>query len=184
MYSVVMMLALSGGTESPDLFFRRRCGGCYACYGGYGCYGYRTAYWGCCGCVGYYYPYAVAPAAPAPSVMTYYPSAPAPKQGQGADETQFVNLQNQDRDTRRAVILVTAPIAAKLTFNGWTATGNAGKRRFRSPPLEPGKSYVYTVRAELVRDGQTLVETQQVVVRAGQQTSVPIQFPGALLTQR
>jgi uncharacterized protein (TIGR03000 family) len=42
--------------------------------------------------------------------------------------------------------------------------------------LEPGKEYAYSLRAEIIRNGQTLVQTYQVVVRAGQETEVPIVF--------
>jgi uncharacterized protein (TIGR03000 family) len=69
MYTVVLMVAMTGGTEVPDLGRRRRgrgCNGGYACsgcyYGGYGCSGG----YGCCsgggyggyGCMGGGYPVA------------------------------------------------------------------------------------------------------------------------------
>jgi uncharacterized protein (TIGR03000 family) len=185
MYSVVMMLALGGGVETADYVRRGGAG-----YRGYAYYGYYpsaywpSAYWGCCGCYGYYV-YPLPPVAPAaPGSMTYYPSAPASTPAQSVEQTQFVNLQDKNGDAARAVILVTAPPAARLTFNGWTAAADTGTRRFRSPPLEAGKAYTYTLQAELARDGRSLVQTYQVVVRAGQETSVPVQFPGVSVSPR
>jgi uncharacterized protein (TIGR03000 family) len=89
-------------------------------------------------------------------------------------EVQNVNFQSTE--AKPAVILVTVPADTKVTFNGWTSSSNSTTRRFKTPTLEPGKEYAYTLRAEVVRDGQTLVQTHQVVVRAGQETEVPIRF--------
>jgi uncharacterized protein (TIGR03000 family) len=52
MYSVVLMMALAGGAETPDHHNRGGCyGGCYG--GGYGCSGYGGGYGGGYGCSGY-----------------------------------------------------------------------------------------------------------------------------------
>src|SRR5438034_258479 len=48
MYSVVLMMALSGGAETPDFGHRR--GGCSGCSGSYGCSG---GGYGCAGGMGY-----------------------------------------------------------------------------------------------------------------------------------
>jgi len=45
-------------------------------------------------------------------------------------------------------------------------------RSFDTPALEPGRKYFYTVRAELNRDGRTVVETRRITVSAGQETTV------------
>jgi uncharacterized protein (TIGR03000 family) len=49
MYSVVLMAALTGGGNAPELFFHHGCHGCYGCCGG--CYGgcYGSCYGGCYG---------------------------------------------------------------------------------------------------------------------------------------
>ena len=49
-------------------------------------------------------------------------------------------------------------------------------RTFASPALELGKDFEYTLKAELVRDGQKLVANKTVLVRAGQETRVAIDF--------
>jgi uncharacterized protein (TIGR03000 family) len=43
-----------------------------------------------------------------------------------------------------------------------------GVQRFDTPALEPAKVYFYTVRIEMMRDGQPLSETRRILVRAGQ----------------
>ncbi len=45
-------------------------------------------------------------------------------------------------------------------------------RTFASPKLEPGKKYYYTMRAELVQNGQTVTQSQRVLLTAGQQVNV------------
>jgi uncharacterized protein (TIGR03000 family) len=45
-------------------------------------------------------------------------------------------------------------------------------RSFDTPELEPGRKYFYTVRAELVRDGQTIVQSRRVTLSAGQDVNV------------
>jgi uncharacterized protein (TIGR03000 family) len=114
-----------------------------------------------------------------PDAMTYYPR-PGPFLVPKGD-VQNVTFQNTE--ARPAVIVVTVPADTKVTFNGWTSSSNSTTRRFKTPALEPGKEYAYTLRAEIIRDGQTLVQTHQVVVRAGQETTVPVRFAEVALTQ-
>lgn len=67
MYSVVLMTALTAGTQSPEWFWRN-CAGCYGCHGCWGCHGCsgcwgwstyhgnlcHGCYGGCHGCFGWY----------------------------------------------------------------------------------------------------------------------------------
>jgi uncharacterized protein (TIGR03000 family) len=192
MYSVVMMMALSGGAEVPDFHGRWR--GCGCCGGRvvarhsgwrHGCCGCTAYYGGCVGCAGCVGGVGMTPTMSAgamafiPDGMTFYPRPGpflVPK-----DEVQNVNFQKTE--TNPAVIVVTVPADSKVTFNGWTSSSNSTTRRFKTPDLEPGKEYAYTLRAEITRNGQTLVQTHQVVVRAGQETEVPIRFAEVALTQ-
>jgi uncharacterized protein (TIGR03000 family) len=181
MYSVVVMMALSGTPAVPDFGRCNGCYGCYGCYGGcYGCYGgwgchgcYGGWGWGCYGCWGGCYgcwggsPYGVMWGAPcygcggrpaAPS------QAPAPK------TTQAEN---------RATILVQLPEDARLTLDGQVMKTGSALRRFVTPPLERGWKYQYVVRAEVVRDGQKLVNAQKITVRAGEETKLTLDFSAA-----
>ncbi len=75
-----------------------------------------------------------------------------------------------------ATIVVTLPAEAKLSVDGTATTSTSDRRVLQTPVLETGSDYVYTLRAEVVRDGQTMVETQQITVRAGETTEVPFNF--------
>jgi uncharacterized protein (TIGR03000 family) len=75
-----------------------------------------------------------------------------------------------------ATILVTLPAEAKLTIDGASTKSTSASRLFQSPNLRPGRDYVYTLRAEVVRDGQNVAQEQRVTVRAGEETRVPFTF--------
>jgi uncharacterized protein (TIGR03000 family) len=189
MYSIVLMAALTTGGDMPD-WGRRGChgcwGGCYcSCYGCYGCWGC----WGCCGCWGGYVSwgcyggcygcwggYAYSPYHP---TVTYYASAPAL-----ATSSPAVYGLAQAPDWRRAQLVVNLPADAKLTIEGMPTTQTSSRRVFTSPPLEPGTPYYYTLKAEVVRNGQRMVATRDVTVRAGQTTTVTLDIPTEAVSTR
>jgi len=82
----------------------------------------------------------------------------------------------------KARIVVSLPADAQLTIDGEQTPTVAGTRVYATPVLEPGFSYSYTVRAVVVRDGQKLVETKEVVVRPGEETRVNFN-PAAVVAQ-
>jgi uncharacterized protein (TIGR03000 family) len=235
MYSVVLMMALTTGTDAVDFGHRNRCsggygchggggygcyggggygcsggcyggggygcsGGCYGgyggCYGGYGRYGCSGGYGGCSGgyagygcsggyggCSGGYAGYGcsggygccgggavygggmmVAPVQPEQVPVT-------PKKATGKEEV---------RGPTPATILVTLPASAKLSIDGSATTSTSSTRRFVSPPLELGSTYVYTLRAEI--NGQT--QSQEVRVRPGEITRTQFTFPTAAVAGR
>lgn len=220
MYSVVLMLALSGSAEATELGNRccgctgyvasccgaryTRCHGCTGCFGGcHGCHG-RVRH-SCCGAVAYtcsgcygschgrchgrrhgchgyvaccgYTPPAccgtVAPAAPVPPGPTKgpekMPPAPMPMPKTSSDVS--------------ATIVVTLPADARLTVDGNATTSTSARRVLVTPSLEQGE-YVYSLRAEVVRNGQTVVQTQNVTVRPGQTTEVPFNFASESVASR
>jgi uncharacterized protein (TIGR03000 family) len=189
MYSVVLMMSLSGGMEVPDFGGRRchcsgsgyygGCNGCSGCYGGCrggrchgrcggyggGCYG-----GGCCGgsscCGGSGCCGGTAPGYRAPSGER----VPAPKKVQADD---------------RATITVNLPADATLTVGGRPTTSISAQRHFITPPLEVGREARYVFRAEIVRDGRTLSAVQQVVVSPGRETQVTFDFaPAGIASSR
>ncbi len=48
-------------------------------------------------------------------------------------------------------------------------------RQFASPPLEPGKTYIYDIRARWTENGQQIEQRQSISVQAG--SSVTVRFP-------
>ncbi len=65
------------------------------------------------------------------------------------------------------LLTVCVPYEAKVTINGLPTTSKGSQRLFVSSGLKPGLDYAYEVRAQIVRDGQSIDETRNVVLRAG-----------------
>jgi uncharacterized protein (TIGR03000 family) len=78
---------------------------------------------------------------------------------------------------RPATIVVNLPADARLKVDSTQTRSTTGRRVFVSPPLEPGRDFSYTLRAEIDRDGQTLATTRDVTVRAGQTSEVTLEIP-------
>jgi uncharacterized protein (TIGR03000 family) len=80
-----------------------------------------------------------------------------------------VRTQAPDTQERRATLTVRVHSDAKLTVDG-AATKQTGEvRRFYSPPLEPGKSYSYTLVAEWMprNNYESYIVTRKVKVEPG-----------------
>jgi uncharacterized protein (TIGR03000 family) len=77
---------------------------------------------------------------------------------------------------RPALIDVTVPADAVLSFQGKTMTEETGAlRQFQSPPLNPGRTYSYDVRATWKDDnGREVTRTRHLTVRAGDRLSVDL----------
>jgi uncharacterized protein (TIGR03000 family) len=198
MYSMVLMAALASGADAPACHWRSchggyggcyGCHGCYGsvghgghgchggwgchgchggwgshgcygsyggCYGCHGCYG-ATGYYGCYGCAGGYAPaYGVVPTGPPVEAVPAEKLPVNPKK------------KTTSAEAERAQLVVELPTDAKLYVDGSAVKSTAAKRTFSTPPLEPGQAYYYMLRAEVVRDGQTIAETARVIVRAGE----------------
>jgi uncharacterized protein (TIGR03000 family) len=65
-------------------------------------------------------------------------------------------------------LIVELPADAKLYVDDRLMKTTSERRVFNSPPLEAGQTYYYILRAEVVREGQTLSDTKRVLVHAGQ----------------
>lgn len=75
-----------------------------------------------------------------------------------------------------ATIIVSLPADARLTVDGASTSSTSDRRILVTPVLENGSTYVYTMQAEVVRDGRTMTQTQQVTVRGGETSSVQFNF--------
>jgi uncharacterized protein (TIGR03000 family) len=80
---------------------------------------------------------------------------------------------------RQATLVVNLPASATLTVNNTPTSLTSSRRVFTTPPLEPGKAYYYTLRIDVIRDGQKLTATRDVDIRAGQETTVALDVPAA-----
>lgn len=66
---------------------------------------------------------------------------------------------------------------AQVWLEGTLTTSRGMTRVFESPPLEPGQSYTYSIRAAWPRDGWTVTEDRQVYVVAGRISAVDFSQP-------
>jgi uncharacterized protein (TIGR03000 family) len=190
MYSMVLMAALTTGTELPDCGNRGGCCGCYGGYGGYGCggcyggygYGYGGGYgygWGGWGVGGGgwggYQSWGSAYARAEP----YYVSPVTPSHGlpQTGNTTRSMYNSPDASESNRATIIVELPANAKLFVDGKATTSTSEIRRFTSPPLEAGKSYHYDFEARVEREGKIVTIPQRVDVRAGEQRAITMSLP-------
>jgi uncharacterized protein (TIGR03000 family) len=76
-----------------------------------------------------------------------------------------------------ATVIVTLPVDAALTIDDTPTRARAARRTFVSPPLDPGQTYHYTLKAEAMRGGKAVTATQRIDVRAGRATRVELVLP-------
>jgi len=74
----------------------------------------------------------------------------------------------------RGRLVVTLPADAALLVDGQRTTASSGQRTFVTPPIEAGRTYYYTLTAEVNRDGVNRSVTEKVYVRPGQTTQVSL----------
>jgi uncharacterized protein (TIGR03000 family) len=76
---------------------------------------------------------------------------------------------------RSAHIKVKLPGRAKLWFNGKKTASRGRHRQFQTPFLEPGREYVYEIRARWLKKGRPVSQGRKVRVMAGSQ--IHVDFP-------
>jgi uncharacterized protein (TIGR03000 family) len=74
-------------------------------------------------------------------------------------------------------VQVQVPAEAKVWFNGSETTLTGPSRLFESPPVAPGGSYTYTIKASWMENGKEMTQTRQLDVRPGQRTRVDFTQP-------
>jgi uncharacterized protein (TIGR03000 family) len=108
------------------------------------------------------------PQPPAPGTGAN-PPAPAPMSG-----AMYRSLDG----AQTALLSVNVPAEAKIFINGTATTSTGSERQYVSRGLSSGNRYDYEVRAEITRDGNTITETKNVTLTAGQQANVSFNFEG------
>ncbi len=213
MYSVVLMMALSGSAATPAGH------GCNGCWGGNGCHGWsghgcngchggwfrgRHGCNGCNGCHGGCMGYAChggcVGGACHGGCMGYachgghgcvggvVPVAPAPEMKKEMPTPEPIKEPKKATEEAAvpapATIIVNLPADAKLAIDDFVTTSTSSPRYFATPTLARGKDFTYMLKAEIQRDGRTLTTTQMVTVRAGEESRVELQFPVASVAQK
>jgi uncharacterized protein (TIGR03000 family) len=184
------------------------CYGCYGCYGGWGsCYGGCYSYWGsfygsgygsgygygCCGCWGSGYAcyggcygggcyggaaYPVDGGMGVP-VETGPVTTPSDQKKSGTG-----TKSGSSAVPAPAKLIVELPSEAKLYIDDRPMRTPSSRRTFTTPELQPGQSYYYIVRAELVRDGKSFSDTKRVIVRPGEEVTASFRDLGTENTAR
>ena len=170
--------------------FRSGYGGGYGCSGyggGYGCSGYGGGYVGGYGCSGYGGGYGcrqVTVVATGCSggygggIPYMYRRVP-PMGGKPMPEPIKPPVKpdvKPDQVAAPATVVVNLPADAKLTVDGRATTSTSAVRTFVSPALLPNHNYTYTLTAEVMQNGTPVRQSQQIAVRAGQETRVEFDF--------
>jgi uncharacterized protein (TIGR03000 family) len=139
--------------------------------GGWGSSGGSSGGWGSSGgsSGGYMMPGTSAPVMTPgqPGMMT-----PAPAPAPGPAPAPMTSLQ------RSATLVVSVPKDARVFVNDKATTSTGEIRRYVSNNLEPGYSYTYTLRAEMIVDGKTVTETKVIKVRAGETADLAFALNG------
>jgi uncharacterized protein (TIGR03000 family) len=73
---------------------------------------------------------------------------------------------------------VKVPEDAKVYLQDQLMTISGTQRRFVTPAIEQGYQSNYTVKVEVVRNGQTIMKTAQAAVSSGQEVDVVVSFDG------
>jgi uncharacterized protein (TIGR03000 family) len=94
------------------------------------------------------------------------------------DESEQQQAQQQEEADNAAHLQFIVPENAEIFVEGVKTNLTGTQREFVSPPLTPGKSYVYSVRVRSRNDnGQVVDETRSVRVRAGDRWRVDFTKP-------
>ena len=67
---------------------------------------------------------------------------------------------------------VNLPADARLWVDAVECPLASSVRSFNTPALNIGTRYTYNIKAEIVRDGRTISETQRIILTPGQETRV------------
>jgi len=198
MYSVVLMMAMTGTPDMASFGKRHGCdGGCMGCYGGCtgydacGCHGgggkkaRKSRGHGCHGCQGGCYGggchggYGGCTGASAcgcygGGMGCYGGHIMGAPMAQPAAPPANVPPPKTGMISGPATIVVSLPADATLKVDGMATKATSAVRTFATPTLDVGQSYHYTLTAEVVRDGKALTAVEQITVRAGETTQVQL----------
>jgi uncharacterized protein (TIGR03000 family) len=84
----------------------------------------------------------------------------------------------------RATVVVSLPADAKLYVDDTFCPLTSEKRSFRTPRLEAGRNYYYTLRVEMVREGKAVKKSRRVYVAAGKKVKVDFRETSTVSTAK
>ncbi len=147
----------------------------YGGYGGWGGYGmpyggYGTPYGGYGGWAPYFYGGSYV----TPVILTY--STPAAEVAPRMRPTLWPAIPYRDTPAQGSTAMIDVRVpspGAEVWFDGVRMQQSGSDRHFVTPPLDPGATYTFEVRASWNDpSGKTQTRTRQVEVRAGGQQTI------------
>jgi uncharacterized protein (TIGR03000 family) len=78
-----------------------------------------------------------------------------------------LSVKHTHDDPNVAIITANLPDHARLWFDGVLTTQTGTVRYFETPPLTPGKNYIYTARVKWFEKGKWVEQTTKIPVHAG-----------------
>jgi uncharacterized protein (TIGR03000 family) len=184
MYSMVLLVAMTGAADNPACGFSY--GGYYPCYGyGYGYCSYGYSSYGCSPCYSYPYSSYCYSGGSVSGGATPYSKPPAPPEEKGGGRKKVPPVDEGDgkkvnpgsanaAPAPRTQITVRLPADAKLFVDDLACPLTSATRTFETPPLEAGRAYTYTFKAEVTRNGKVLTTTQRLRFDAGKPLEVDL----------
>ncbi len=117
-----------------------------------------------------------------PEATSPEPKSPEPKspESKGPESTSSMRRPREQTGIRARVV-VELPADARLYVDEQLVATTAGRQVLRTPPLQPGQTYFYDMRLEVVRDGKTSTETRQLTLRPGDEVAASFTEPGPVL---
>jgi uncharacterized protein (TIGR03000 family) len=101
------------------------------------------------------------------------PSYPAPSYSYGSFAPEQTAAYYGSADVSNAAVIdVQLPAGAVVLFGKQKTTSIGPARRFISPPLTPGKEYVYEVTVRWQEGGREVTRTRSLPVRAGERLNI------------
>jgi uncharacterized protein (TIGR03000 family) len=182
MYSVILLAALAGNSETPAWHLKKAYavnayggyvyqhgvyGGGYGASYNYGPYyetGFGYSYRGTGNGV-YYGPYLKNPmySTPASVIPRSRPADPVEE----VLPVPKVEENSQSSSSNRAKLFVEIPANASLFIDGKPFAVSDGFGTFVTPELESDKTYSYLLKIEMDHNGTKVVDTKKVVLKAG-----------------
>jgi uncharacterized protein (TIGR03000 family) len=83
-------------------------------------------------------------------------------------------LAAQEQERKPAYLVVRVRPYCEVEIEGAKTRQTGESRRYVSPPLAPGRDYVYTVKARWIERGRIYTVARDVVVRGGEETVVDL----------
>jgi uncharacterized protein (TIGR03000 family) len=95
------------------------------------------------------------------------PAGTTPESGKTPEPIPSPKKEDKSTSLNQARLIVELPADAKLYVDDQPTKATSERRVFNSPQLEPGQTYYYILRAQVVRDGKTHSDTKRVLIHAG-----------------